>query len=145
MSSCNGKGMCIGQAGEECYEGNCDSLHLTSGINQEDLYCRSNCSHNCQLVECHNFKLCGNKLPQILLDCHNGMCLNCAIEIGKIRFIGEIDDCPVCIDEKEMIEICCGKHKLCLDCWKKMSETGDHCNGPLACPLCREPIYKRKR
>jgi hypothetical protein len=87
--------------------------------------------------------MCGQKRPQLLLDCDDGMCKDCAIMIGRIWFLDEKDDCPICLVNKDMIEISCGKHKVCLDCWKQMSETRDR-PIPLTCPLCRESIWKRK-
>jgi hypothetical protein len=88
--------------------------------------------------------MCEQKRPQNILDCHNGMCSDCAIMIGKIKFLDEKDDCPICMENKDMIEISCGNHKVCLDCWKQMSETPDR-PIPLTCPLCRESIWKWKR
>jgi hypothetical protein len=88
--------------------------------------------------------MCGQKRPQWLLDYDYGMCKDCAIMIGRIKFLDEKDDCPICMENKDMIEISCGKHKVCLDCWKQMSETPDR-PSPLTCPLCRESIWKWRR
>jgi hypothetical protein len=95
------------------------------------------------LIECHNFRLCGQKRPQNILDYHNGMCANCAVSLGKIKFLNIKDDCPVCMDHKDMIQISCEKHNLCIECWIKMSET-EGMSIPLSCPLCRENIWKWK-
>jgi len=69
------------------------------------------------------------------------MCLDCAIMIGKIRFLDKKDDCPICIENKDMIEISCKKHTICLNCWIHMSEINDR-PYQLSCPLCRESIWK---
>jgi hypothetical protein len=153
MSSCNGRGSCIHHCACICYEDeefeiplevcSCEHrnhIHLIGGADESDVYCQKECPHNCQLVECHNFKLCGKKRPQELLDCHNGMCINCAIMIGRIKFLDEKNDCPICMEDKDMIEISCERHKVCLDCWKQMSETKDR-PIPLSCPLCRKSIW----
>lgn len=157
MPSCNGRGSCIQQCICCCYEdeeyevpseacscGHRNHTHLIGGTTVYDIYCKKDCPHNCQLVECHNFRLCGKKDPQELLDCHNGMCSDCAIMIGKIKFLNEKDDCPICMENKDMIQISCEKHKVCLDCWKQMSETENR-PIPLTCPLCRESIWIWKR
>jgi hypothetical protein len=59
--------------------------------------------------------------------------------VGKIEFLDEKEECPICMEHKDMIQVSCGKHNVCLDCWKKMSKT----EAPLRCPLCRESIWKR--
>ena len=154
--SCSGRGECITQCCCSCYDDeDCDILseictcghrnhvQMTGGITECDIYCRVSCEYNCQLVECHNFKLCGQKRPLHILDCHNGMCADCAVMIGKIKFIDKKDDCPICMENKDMIEISCGKHNICVDCWKTMSEVENR-SFPLSCPLCRESIWKWK-
>jgi len=155
MSVCNGRGDCIKQCGCGCYDdeecevpsavctcGHRDHAKLVGGPNVEtDVYCKPDCVHNCQLVECHNYKFCGIKLPQWVLDCHRGMCSDCAVNYGRIKFLTVKDDCPVCLVNKDMIEISCEKHKICLECWQQWSETSNQI--PLTCPLCRESIWKR--
>lgn len=121
MSSCTGRGECFEQTDIERYS-------------------RHACKYNCGLVECHNFKLCGKKRPQRILDCHMGMCMDCAVHIGKIQFLGEKDDCPICMEHKEVVKICCGKHSVCVTCWKEWSDANT--DPPLSCPLCRETIWK---
>ncbi len=150
MSSCNGRGECIEQCGCRCYDDeecdipseNCSCGHREHVVINDDSdnfpYCKSDCPHNCQLKECHNFRMCREKRPQWVLDCHNSMCLDCALMIGKIKFLDEKDDCPVCLNKKDIIQISCG-HKVCLDCWKNWSETITHV--PVTCPLCRKPIW----
>ena len=143
METCQGRGECIEQCSCECYEDEeCDipSEVCSCGHRDHDGYCKSDCPHNCELVECNNYILCGTKHPQRYIDCHNGMCFNCKLSFGKIKFLDEKGDCPICLTNKDMIEINCGKHKVCLDCWKNWSETSTQC--PLTCPFCRNPIWK---
>jgi hypothetical protein len=150
---CQGRGECISQCVCVCYEDEefdipsvvCSCGHrnhdkIIGGDSECYIFCKTECPYNCQLVECHNFKLCGKKLPQQDLDCYKGMCSDCRINIGKIQFLGEKDDCPICIEHKELVKICCGKHSVCLTCWKEWSETSGQ--SPLTCPLCREGIWK---
>lgn len=153
MSSCNGRGDCIQQCGCGCYDDEecnitseiCTCRHrnhtkLIGGDSECDIYCKSECLHSCELVECHNYKMCGQKRPQNILDCDNGMCKDCAIMIGKIRFLNEKDDCIICSINKDMIDVSCGKHKFCIDCWKNWSKTSTQI--PLTCPMCRNSIWK---
>lgn len=119
--SCGGDGSCFDQV----------------DLNQ---YSQKECSYNCQLSECHNFKLCGNKRPKWVLNCNNDMCLDCAGMIGKIKFLHIKDDCPICMENKDMIEVSCEKHNVCIDCWKQMSATQ---HPPLKCPLCRRSIWSK--
>lgn len=149
MSDCNGQ--CFHQCCCICFEDeDCEvpSVECVCGhrehTNLVEGYCQDECPSKCVLVECHNFKLCGNKHPQWFLWCHNGMCLDCAVMLGKLKFLEEQDDCPICMERKDMILISCEKHKVCIDCWKHMSETPDR-PIPLTCPLCRESIWAWKK
>lgn len=145
MSACIGTGSCIQQCccicddeSEVCTCGHRDHIKQVAG---GDIYCQIPCKHNCTLVECHNFKFCGKKLPLQVLNVYNGMCPNCAVMLGKLTFLEEKGDCPICLDNKDMIVISCGKHNVCMDCWKTLSET-ENIPIPLTCPLCRESIWK---
>ena len=156
MSSCNGNGHCLEQcmcicfddeeyeiSSETCRCGHREHTKIIGGKTEWDLYCKHKCDHDCNLVACHNFEFCGNKLPQWVLNCDNGMCNDCAISIGKIIFLDKKDDCPICLENKNMIQISCEKHTVCLDCWKTLSETEGR-PIPMTCPLCRESIWKKK-
>lgn len=151
MSLCNGNGSCFQQCCCSCYEdddceipliecicGHRNHTRIIGGNDQCDIYCQEECQHKCKLIECYNFRLCCKKYPKNLLDCYNGMCLNCDMMLGKINFTDKKDECPICLETKDMIQIGCG-HNLCLDCWRKMSETKQTI--PLSCPLCRKSIW----
>ncbi len=153
MNSCNGRGFCFQQCGCYCYNdddtpseictcGHRNHTTIIGGNTDCDIYCKRDCSYNCNLVECHNFRLCGKKQPQHILDCNNSMCINCAVTIGKIKNLNITDICPVCMENKDMIQISCDKHNLCIDCWVRMSDIENSI--PLSCPLCRESIWKWK-
>lgn len=150
--TCTGDGTCFNQCCCICFEDEaceissetcvCGHRDHTNLLNGE--YCQEKCHHNCNLIECHNFRMCGVKEPHWLLNCNNGMCHECAVMIGRIKFLDIEDECPICLETKDMIQISCGKHNVCLDCWKKASATPDR-PIPLSCPLCRESIWKPKR
>jgi hypothetical protein len=74
---CNGDGSCLEQSDNKC---KCNRIHLIGGSSIFDNYCPKECSHNCHLIECRNFKRCGQKRPQWLLNCNKGMCTDCAVE-----------------------------------------------------------------
>jgi hypothetical protein len=118
MSGCQGDGSCMTQVTQTRYSNN-------------------SCPYKCQVIECHNFKMCGQKRPQRLLDCHNSMCMDCAINYGKLKFLSEKEDCPICFLNKDNIELRC-THKLCLGCWKEWSKKSE---APVSCPLCRKKIW----
>jgi hypothetical protein len=158
MTSCSGYGDCLRQCWCECFDdeefdipsavctcihGNKDHQKLIGGGSDCDVWCKSDCIHNCQLVPCHNYQMCGTKLPQWLLYCDSGMCRGCAVTMGKLTFLEDPSECPVCIQEKSnMVKISCGKHALCLDCWRGWTEAKT--TVPLTCPFCRESIWKWK-
>ena len=148
--SCKGDGSCFHQCCCTCFEDEhceiesevCTCGHrghqtYIGGTTELDIYCREECRMNCQLVECNNFRICGKKEPLWFLNTNNVMCLLCAITIGKIKFLDIQDDCPICLETKDIVQICCGKHNLCLDCWKNICKS----EGKPACPLCREHIW----
>lgn len=137
MSTCTGGGDCIQQCG--CRRRT--HIQMIGGNNQEHRYCRiTQCPFNCTLIECYNYRLCGQKRPQRILDSHNGMCMDCAIMIGCITVLDLKDECPICMETKDMIQIVCKKHNICLSCWLQMSEkSGSY---PVKCPMCREGIWK---
>jgi hypothetical protein len=156
MNACNGDGFCLHQCccvcfddeehevpSEVCACGHRSHTKQIGGNTELDLYCQESCPHNCTLAKCHNFKLCCQKRPLAILRVNNGMCLNCALAIGKLEFLEEKDDCPICLENKDMVLISCGKHKVCVDCWNTASETENR-PIPLSCPLCRESIWKWK-
>lgn len=157
MSKCTGRGECFHQCGcyciddeetetpsEVCTCGHRNHIPLVGGTSSFNMYCEVGCQYKCQLVECHNYRHCKQKRPQWVLNCHNSMCTDCAIMIGKIKFLETKDDCPVCLEHKDVVQISCEKHAVCLDCWKQMSETENR-GHPLTCPLCRESIWNWRK
>jgi hypothetical protein len=152
MVICKGLGDCIKQCYCVCYDDEdeeipskeciCGHRHhakLYGGILRTDIYCKQECEYKCQLIECPNFKLCGKKYPQWYLNCYKGLCINCRVCYGKIKFLDQKDECSICFETKEMIKINCGKHKFCLECWTTWADTT--IKYPVACPFCREGIY----
>ena len=133
MSDCSGQGECFEQCcgcnkepGEEF-----DVCIFACSIK----YFREEaCVHNCELKECHNFKICKEKRPEHILNNHGGMCVDCAMTIGKIKFLDQKGECPICLENKDMIQTTCENHRVCLKCWIKWSKK--------TCPLCRKGIFE---
>ena len=85
-----------------------------------DYYRFKECNQKCELIRCPNFILCNNSLPQCILDCHAGRCLNCNMFFGKTLRIVEFDDeCCICLDEKSYAVVWGCSHKICVDCFKQ--------------------------
>ena len=130
MSSCNGE--CLKQCFCECYNEETDQYNeLCVCVHREhNGYCPSNC---CMPIECRNYKYCNEKIPEWVF-CHNGMCMNCAVKMGKHTYTNEVEVCCVCLENKIMLKLKCN-HVVCNDCWYNITKQDDG-NNPL-CPLCR--------
>jgi len=144
MSVCQGRGECFEQCFCFCEANPCTCGHarhqkISGGEEFTSKFCQSQkpCQHNCKLVPCNNFTMCKQSRPQRLLDCHNGMCLDCALLYGKLRFERK-GECPVCFTDKDLVEVVCGKHNICLDCWKRWA---NYTTPPTTCPICRKGIW----
>lgn len=136
MDSCPGNGLCLYQC--ECYDEETDEYYKTCecGHREHDGYCSSD-NPCCVPIECRNYKFCNQKLPQWVLDTNNGMCMNCAIQMGSHTYTNQVEECCVCLQNQIMLILKC-KHKICNDCWFVISsENVDDVNKPL-CPLCRK-------
>lgn len=80
------------------------------------------CTHECRLQECPNFRLCGNREPQFILDFNQGVCNACTAHFGPhlLDFYDHCTfECPVCLrttDHPIGLPRC--SHRLCLDCFR---------------------------
>lgn len=87
--------------------------------------------------------------PQWVLDEYGGNDIWCAMGntmFHKKVFLEIIDQCPVCYEDKYMVEFGC-KHNLCFECmWsiytnqQKQNERISFLQSDVLCPLCRDPI-----
>ena len=136
MSVCKKNGECLQSCMCDCYDENADKYldECVCGHREHNGYCPSSC---CQLVECRNHKFCGQGCPQWVADCNYGVCMDCAIQMGKHVYTNQIVDCCVCLENKKMIVLKCN-HKVCNDCWFKITiyEVENTVRRSL-CPLCR--------
>ena len=117
-------------------------------LGAENIYEQTACAFKCVLIECKNYKHCGQKRPKWLLEFHKQMCINCAAaEHSKTIVFTDIQqECPVCYEEKYMIQLPC-KHLICLMCLYAMfarnENTRDYTNVSerTTCPFCRGQIH----
>ena len=129
MTFCNKNGECLFECVCECYNEVC-----ICGHRDHNGYCPSIC---CIPTECRNYTYCNVKLPKWVSKYHNGMCINCAVQMGSHKTTDIIDDCPVCLDNKIMIILKCN-HKVCNNCWYNITKVGfDEQDYKPLCPLCR--------
>lgn len=150
---CQGKGQCLQQCVCTCEQdentmryfktcicGHGNHATIVGGYSYLDEYCQEiPCEFGCWLVKCHNFTMCGQSRPQWILDRNGGMCLDCAVNYGPMKFMNVKDDCAICLELKDVVQINCGNHVVCIDCWKQWCHTS---KSPAKCHLCREPIWK---
>ena len=81
MTAYKGRGSCFTQCICECFDN--DDYTVTSkicvfnhhehvqsieGDDNDILYCQEESIHNCQLIECYNYNICGRKRSQEILD-----------------------------------------------------------------------------
>jgi len=122
MSYCNKNGECLIQCECQCYNEETNEYNqvCVCGHRLHNGYCPSNC---CIPIECRNYKYCNIKQPKWVSNCHNGMCINCAVQMGRHKTTDIIDDCPVCLENKIMIILKCN-HKICNNCWYNITKLG---------------------
>ena len=133
-------GECLIQCECECYNEETDTYNevCTCGHRYHDGYCPSNC---CNPIECRNYAYCHVKQPKWVSNCHNGMCVNCAVQMGKHTYTNQLEECPVCLEHTTKMIILKCSHKVCNDCWYHITKRGvsDEYTPPL-CPLCRRVV-----
>jgi len=132
LKSCK-DGRCIKQCECICYNEETDKPNeiCTCGHREHKGYCLSDC---CKLIECKNYKYCGTSDPQWVLDMNDGQCFICKLQMGEYEKIDVIEECCICYENKEMIELKCS-HKLCEECWHGCTQGNNFGSG--ICPLCR--------
>ena len=120
--SCSGDGTCLRQCGCECYDPE-DAKDDEDVTLREVCTCghrehRGNCRNNnpcCEPVKCANYDFCHTELPLWVTHCHYGMCMNCASQLGRHKRTNDIEECPVCLEDKLMLLLRCN-HKMCRSC-----------------------------
>jgi hypothetical protein len=111
-------------------------------------WCKPNnvdvCEYNCEPVLCQNDRfhpidMQNKKYPKWYITEYSGNCRECTNIYGYgFRHIDVVEECPVCYDNKDMVELHC-KHKVCRECWWAISTRLNQ-----RCPLCRSMKRKEK-
>lgn len=104
-----------------------------------------------ELVFCPNAPKCGaESMPQWVLDCNGGRCIDCNVCFAANLSFFENDECPICFEDNvttAKLPQC--QHKMCLACIRKNvhredARTGDFLQEPIveSCPLCRAQLTR---
>ena len=71
---------------------------------------------------CKNFEVCGCKCPQYILDCKNGICINCDIlKLKSVNCVNCTQKCWWCLKQNNVVYQLNNMSHLfsCVDCLKK--------------------------
>ena len=149
--TCTALGECYIKCNCKCFEGEeddddeLDDRICTCEHKDHYGFCPNECIKNCKLQECNNFKYCNQKSPLYLHKYNYNMCIDCVVKMGPHKIMEKFQECPVCFNNKQMIELKC-KHHICNDCWYKITDTGwNNSKGYFNpnCPICRyENIWR---
>lgn len=144
--TCEGDGACLDECYCRCVDEETDEYddECTCGHREhEGDICPIAC---CVPVSCRNYKHCNELLSQRVAWCHNGMCINCAVQLGPHKSIvltpsEESKECPVCLAtcDEAILQLQCG-HFICNECWFAITaRTYDNEEDDTrpTCPLCR--------
>jgi hypothetical protein len=97
----------------------------------ENVFVRAfDCPHNCALVKCPNFAVCEYANPLWLIQCHDGLCGDCAVTIGRPLQIVALpaaqegekgEECPVCLEVMAAaVQHGACSHRSCTSCFCRM-------------------------
>ncbi len=86
-------------------------------------YVKKNLNCDCTLVKCRNYDICKSELPEFLIGCYRGYCLNCDMKRNSNNDVhiftkkSEIkEECPVCLENNYIYKLMECNHYLCGDC-----------------------------
>lgn len=106
-----------------------DGSCLQQSFSPNDYIYSFPCVHNCKPLPCYNSFVCNRICPLWCLNIHGGTCINCAVSFGKLYFNGT-NECPVCLDNKDLIKLPNCSHAMCSDCFKRCYMYSDDINEP---------------
>lgn len=116
---CQGDGSCF-EIVDPCYLKNTllqDSRRLIYKKNEYTM-----CPYDCELKQCPNFEYCQRYLPEDMLKCYDGFCLDCYARFSTVFAIyqenGKLFECPICLENKKCIKNPKCEHLICLECFK---------------------------
>lgn len=78
------------------------------------------------IIKCKNYIICNEDIPISFIHKNEYICTSCDINFGpwrggkgKLKIL-EKNDCIICYENKEQIELPKCNHSLCIDCFKKI-------------------------
>jgi hypothetical protein len=76
------------------------------------------CKHECEVVKCPNFVICGNKRPQWLLGTYKNRCYHCYVQLRDSKLIIILKSmCSLCnTPQTNFVEYSRCKHLQCVSC-----------------------------
>lgn len=95
-----------------------------------DYTIQESCVHACRLLECPNFIVCEQMLPSWVIDCNDGTCPHCAIDMWELEISKEKLECPICLETTICITLKNCKHAVCAECFKRCYRTSDQSYEP---------------
>ncbi len=104
MSKNNCKGQCFKQF----------NTNLPFYIKKDDTNC------DCTLIKCQNYHICKNELPEFLIDCFRGYCINCNLmQLSNNDFYKkslEKEECRICCENDYLYKMDTCNHYFCANC-----------------------------
>ena len=82
-------------------------------------YVKKNINCDCVLIKCFNYDICKNEVPEFLIHCFDGYCIDCYMKGNNKKFIkkSEIkEECSVCLENNYLYKLMNCNHYLCGDC-----------------------------
>ena len=77
-----------------------------------------------EFIKCCNYTRCNNNIPALVTETRNGMCMDCIVTIGRYEIITQMEDCPVCLENKHSVMLVLHHRKICMDCWYEIIRVG---------------------
>jgi len=138
---CPGDGTCLAICSHICECVSQDQIQTTSCTCDHGYFCPVTCMYNCPRRRCKNYDFCNNELPQWLYNINGGLCTeSCRWRYGPLKRLISEEECPICNDKSESVEIICG-HRLCFTCWQRITYEINIKIQPPKCPFCRHPVW----
>ena len=75
-------------------------------------------------TKCCNYTRCNNNIHVVVTETRNGMCMDCIVTIGRYEIVTQMEDCPVCLENKHSVMLVLNHRKVCMDCWYEIISVG---------------------
>lgn len=118
---------------EECA---CEHLSSCNNAISKHKECVVYCKFSntcCSLINCSNYFICTNKIPEYVYARNGGICDGCYFAFGNLTKISSEEECCVCLEKNNEVMLTCG-HSMCAECMEKWFQE----NEDRPCPFCRQ-------